>query len=100
MAAHVLTVSPQPHALKTGMPGLLLAPSKEVTSLFEPVLLIGLSVSRGGEKTMLMRSGVQGPCGSVGVLQFFGQQSTYTLHDCPASAEGCERLSLQPCSSC
>lgn len=72
-------ISPQPHTLKTRPPGLFLGPGEEVTSVFESVLIIGLSVSRGGEKTMLMRSGVQGPRGSVSFLLFFGQQSVSSM---------------------
>ena len=53
---------------------LFLAPGEEVTSLFDLVFIIGLSVRRGGKKTMLMRSGVQCPRGSVSFPLFFGQE--------------------------
>lgn len=61
--------------LKTSCRRLFLASGEEVTSLFDSVFVIGLSVSRGGEKTMLMRSGVQCPRGSVIFLLFSGQKS-------------------------
>ena len=59
--------------------GLFLAPGEGVTSVFDSVLLIGLSVSGGGEKTMLMRSGVQCPRGSVSFPLFFGQKSVQAI---------------------
>lgn len=61
--------------LTTSGCGLFLAPGEEVTSVFDSVFIIGLSVSRGGKKTMLMRSRVQYPRGSVSFPLFFGQQS-------------------------
>lgn len=79
MDAQVLAHLSHTLALKTRPSGLFLAPGGEVTSLFESVLIIGLSVSRGGEKTMLMRSGVQGPRGSVSILLFFDQQSVSSM---------------------
>lgn len=44
-------------------------------SVFDSVFIIGLSVSRAGKKTMLMRSRVQCPRGSVSFPLFFGQKS-------------------------
>ena len=63
--------------LTTSRRRLFLAPGEEVTSLFGSVFIIGLSVSRGGEKTMLMRSRVQCPRGSVSFLLFSGQKSMF-----------------------
>lgn len=61
--------------LTTSSRKLFLAPGEEVISLFDLVLIIGLSVSESGEKTILMRSGVQSPRGSVSFPLFFGQKS-------------------------
>lgn len=61
--------------LTTSSWGLFLAPGEEVTSVFDSVFIIGQSVSRAGKKTMLMRSRVQCPRGSVRFPLFFGQKS-------------------------
>lgn len=55
---------------------LFLAPGEEVTSSFDSLFIIGLTVSGGSEKTMLMRSGVHCPRGSVSFRLFSGQKST------------------------
>lgn len=51
--------------LTTSSRRLFLAPGEEVTSLFDSVFIIGLSVSGGGEKTMLMRSGFSAHVGHL-----------------------------------
>lgn len=81
---HVLMLSPQQHALKTQTSGLFLTPGEEVTSLFESVFIIGLSISRGGEKTMLKRSGGQGPRGLVMCSSVLWPK-VYILYACPAT---------------
>lgn len=53
MALQVPISSLQPPALKIQPSGLFLAPGEEVTSLFESVFIMELSVGRGGKKTML-----------------------------------------------
>lgn len=63
---------------------LFLAPGEKVTSFFDLVLIIGLSVSGGGEKTMLMRSGVQCPRGSFN-CPFVLWPKVYILYLCPAT---------------
>lgn len=56
------------HSFLTASRRTLFLAQVKVTSLFDSVFIIGLSVSRIGEKTMLMRSRVQ--C-HVGQLAFF-----------------------------